>query len=125
MLRAVNRDLRGYPADLAGSALAELARSLARTYDDGDDRAAAQLRGTLRDLRAEHRAARATPPAPTSAAGDPESDPEPAERGAADAARLDEIKANRAIRRDAARRSGSVGRPAAPDMDRSEPESAT
>lgn len=117
MLRAVNRDLRALPGDLATTALAELARQLARRFDDGDTAATAQLRGVLSDLRRE---ARTLTPAPAARpAGAAETTPaaagdhEPA-GGAGAGSTLDAIRSQRAVRRGGRRPDRT---PAAADMD--------
>lgn len=97
MLRAVNRDLRALAVEVQTSALAELARTLAREFDAGDRKVVGELRRTLAELTRPARRAvpSAAPPAE-----------EVAERDD-----LDEIKAERAVRRDelARRRSRRAG----------------
>lgn len=123
MLRAVNRDLRAMPAGMADSALAELARQLARRFDQGDDKATAQLRGVLGDLHRLSRAAAAPPgpPAPPAeGSAGAETGAEPAEGGASGANPLAKISQNRAVRRSQMARRGADRAPGAPDMDGSE-----
>lgn len=114
MIRAVNRDLAGLPPAARTSALAELARTLAREFDDGDRKIIGELRRTLAELL---RPPRVKPPSgPTPADGSPGE--EVAERDD-----LDAIKAERAVRRDelARRRSRRAG---AAVHDGAEPRSA-
>lgn len=51
MIRAVNRELGEYPAEVEGCATAELARQLAREFDAGDRPAAGPLMRALKELR--------------------------------------------------------------------------
>lgn len=109
MLRAVNRDLRALPIELRTCALAELAKELARRFDRGDDRAAAQLRGALADLRREARVVAARPrEAPPAAppAGDPvagEHDQHEGGDAANGGSTLTALRSQRTARRGAAR----------------------
>ncbi|MES2209454.1 MAG: hypothetical protein V4515_04625 [Chloroflexota bacterium] len=123
MLRAVNRDLRAMPADVSGSALAELARQLARRFDQGDDRATAQLRAVLGDLQRLTRGSTAPRPAPDEPAAGPVGDdqgPEAAERGANGGGSLEAVRKNRAIRRANAPGRGANRPSDTPDMDGAE-----
>lgn len=98
MLRAVNRDLRALPKDVGQSALAELMRELARRFDAGDMKVAGELRRTLAEL--------SRPPRVKPSSGSDSPGQEVAELDD-----LDEIKAERAVRRDelARRRSRRAG----------------
>lgn len=124
LLRAVNRDLRGMGSALDRSALAELARQLARRVDDGDERATAQLRSTLGDLYRLSRAGAGpvAPPDPPEPDGNGDESAENgaengAERGDNGANPLETIGKNREIRRAKARRRGADRSSTAPDMD--------
>lgn len=105
MLVAVNRDLRALPS-VKDSALAELARSLARRVDDGELRAVGELRRTLVELE---RMARPKPQSRSQIVN-----PADAAAGQEDASDvLDAIAADRASRRDdlaprRARRAGAA-----------------
>lgn len=102
MLRAVNRDLKAMPAAVESSALAELARELAREFDGGNRKINGDLRRALVELARAARSASKSKPASAV----------PAEE-VAEHDDIDAIKAERAVRRDEfarrrARRAGAA-----------------
>lgn len=106
MLRAVNRAKRALPKELQLDPLVELACELARAFDAGDRRVAAELRRTIAEVR------RLGQPAPASRGRGKTAEPEPAEE-VAEHDDLDDIAAKRDARRDElsrrrARRAGAA-----------------
>lgn len=107
MLRAVNRDLKAMPAAVESSALAELARELAREFDGGNRKINGDLRRALVELaRAARSASKSKPASAVPAAAVPAEE-------VAEHDDIDAIKAERAVRRDEfarrrARRAGAA-----------------